>query len=99
MEIITKKDGSRLTIALKGRMDAVTAEDLGKVIQSELSDVTELIFDLKDLTYTSSAGLRQFLVAQKIMDGQGSMAIRNVNEMVMDIFEETGFSNIFNIEK
>lgn len=99
MEIITKRDGSSLTIALKGRMDAVTAEDLEKVIKSELSDVNELVFDLKDLTYTSSAGLRQFLVAQKLMDGQGSMAIRNVNEMVMDIFEETGFSNIFNIEK
>ena len=99
MEIITKRDGSSLTIALKGRMDAVTAEDLGKVIQSELSDVTELIFDLKDLTYTSSAGLRQFLVAHKIMEEQGMMVLKNPCEMVMDIFDETGFSNILNIER
>ena len=98
MKIVTEKDGTRLTIAIEGRIDAVTAEKLEKVIDTELEGVTELIFDLRELEYTSSAGLRQFLKADKIMDGQGSMVIKNANEAVMDIFEVTGFSDIFNIE-
>jgi anti-sigma B factor antagonist len=92
------QEGSKLIIELEGKMDAVTAPSLGKVVESELSGVTELVFDLKNLEYTSSAGLRQFLAAQQIMDAQGSMVIKNVNEAVMDIFDETYFSNIFKIE-
>ena len=98
MKISTEKDGTRLTIAIEGRIDAVTSEKLEKVIDTELEGVTELIFDLKDLEYTSSAGLRQFVAADQIMEEQGSMVIRNANEAVMDIFEETGFSDVFNIE-
>ena len=99
MTIEKNRDGSRFTIAISGRMDAVTAPELGKIVENELEGITELIFDLKGLEYTSSAGLRQFLAAQQVMDDQGSMVIRNANESVMDIFEETGFDDIFDIEK
>ena len=88
------QEGSKLIIELEGKMDAVTAPSLGKVIEGELSGVTELIFDLKKLEYTSSAGLRQFLMAQQIMDDQGSMIIINANDAVLDILEETGFMDI-----
>ena len=99
MEIRQIRDGGTLTLEIEGRIDAVTAHDVGKVIENGLDGVKNLIFDLKDLEYTSSAGLREFLTAQQIMEEQGSMVIRNVNETVMDIFEETGFSSILDIEE
>ncbi len=99
MTIDKSRDGSKLTISINGRMDALTAPELGKVIDNELDGVTELIFDLKKMDYSSSAGLRQFLAAQQIMDERGTMVIKNANEAVMDIFEETGFTDILNIEE
>ena len=99
MTITQNKEDEKLTIYLAGRMDALTAPELGKVIESALSGVKELVFDLKDLEYTSSAGLRQFLMAQQIMDDQGSMIIINANDAVLDILEETGFMDILDIEQ
>ena len=57
-----------------------------------------LIFDLKDLEYISSAGLRVLLSAQKVMNKQGKMVVRNVNEDVMEVFDITGFIDILTIE-
>ncbi len=99
MEIRREKEGSKLTIAVEGKINAVTARALAKVVDSEISGITELIFALKDLEYTSSAGLRQFLAAQQIMDKQGTMVIRNANETVMEIFEETRFTDLLNIQQ
>lgn len=99
MEIRQKRDGDMLTLEIEGRIDAITAPEIGKVLDNGLEGITKLIFDLKGLEYTSSAGLREFLGAQQIMEEQGSMIIRNANEAVMDIFEETGFSEILDIEE
>ena len=60
--------------------------------------MTELTFDLEALDYVSSAGLRVLLSAQKIMNKQGEMTVRNVNDAVMDVFEVTGFVDLLNIE-
>jgi anti-sigma B factor antagonist len=98
MKITKEAEGSRLTISIEGKLDALTAPELGKVIGSSLNGITELIFDLGSLEYTSSAGLREFLEAQQIMDEQGTMILKNVNELVMDILEETGFTDILEIE-
>ncbi len=97
MTVNKVQDGNKLTVCVEGKLNAVTSP----VFESELGDLTgveELIFDLKDLEYTSSAGLRVLLSAQKIMDDQGRMVIKNVNSDVMNIFKETGFHKIFEIE-
>ena len=60
--------------------------------------MTELCFDFSGLEYISSAGLRVLLSAQKVMNRQGAMVIRNVNEVVSEVFEVTGFSDILTIE-
>ncbi len=97
--IVTKEQsGSTLTIYVEGKLNAVTSTQLEEEL-GELAGVEDLIFDLKDMVYTSSAGLRVMLNAQKIMDDQGHMVVRNVNEDVMDIFEETGFDKVFEIEE
>ncbi len=59
---------------------------------------TELIFDMSDLAYISSAGLRVILKAQKYMNTKGKMKLTGVNESVMEVFEVTGFLDILTIE-
>ena len=98
--IITKtKEGGALTVALEGRMDAVSAPQLEEVLKAELDSTTELVFDLEKLEYTSSAGLRVLLSAQKAMNKKGGMVIRNVRPEIMEIFDMVGFSGLLNIEE
>lgn len=98
MEIQKELQGNKLNISLIGRLDAVTASQLDKVIQTELTGIEELNFDFSKLTFVASAGLRILLVAQKRMNKQGSMKIYHVNDDVMEVFEMTGFSNFLDIE-
>ena len=91
-------DGSKASFALSGRLDTTTAPQLEQEIKGNIDGVTELNLDFAKLDYISSAGLRVLLSAQKIMNKQGEMIIRNANETVMEIFEVTGFSDILTIE-
>jgi anti-sigma B factor antagonist len=97
--IINKElKGENLEIKLNGRLDTNTAPELEKELNISITDVKSLIFDLENLIYISSAGLRVFLLAQKIMYNQGKMILINVNELIMDVFEATGFVDILTIE-
>ena len=98
MDINQKSEGTTLTIALSGRLDAVSARDLDKVISTSLDGVKDVIFDLADLSYVASAGLRVLFVAQKRMKKQGSMKLINVRPEVKQIFEVTRFIDFFTIE-
>lgn len=98
MEIKKEKNGNMLSIALSGRLDALSAPDLDRIIQNELNGIVYLVFDMKDLSYAASAGLRILLSAQKTMMKQGSMKLTHVNREVMDILEMTGFLRILSIE-
>ena len=99
MEFKTTKEDTKLTVAIEGRLDTLSAPDLEKGLEPELAGITDLVLDLKDLEYISSAGLRVLLSAQKKMAKQGSMKILHVNETIMEIFEVTGFSEILTIEQ
>lgn len=92
-----RQDGA-LTITLEGRLDTTTAPQLEAGLKGQLDGVSQLTLDLKKLDYLSSAGLRVILAAQKQMNKQGRMVIRNVNETIMEIFEVTGFVDILTIE-
>ncbi len=99
MEIKKDLKGDALVISLSGRLDAVTAQDLEKVISSSLDGIKDLTFDLKDLSYIASAGLRTLLVAQKRMKKQGEMRLRHVNRDVKEVLEMTGFIDFLIIEE
>lgn len=99
MKIIKNQNGGSLTIALEGRLDTSTAPELEQAIKGSLDGVTELVMDFARLDYISSAGLRVLLSARKTMSKQGSMKVIHVNEMVMEVFEVTGFSDILTIEQ
>ena len=98
MTIEIKKNVDEIVLEITGRVDAITAPTLDKTINENLANVKSLILDLKGLEYISSAGLRVLLGAQKKMSQIGSMKIKNVCELVMEVFEMTGFADILNIE-
>ena len=99
MTINKKLDGSTLNLAVEGRLDTTTAPQLEGEVRSSLNGVTELVMDFSGLEYISSAGLRVLLSAQKVMNKQGKMVIRGANEVVKEVFEVTGFSDILTIEE
>ena len=98
MTIEIGRNTEATTITPAGRLDTITAPLLEKAIQEELADIRNLILDLKDIAYISSAGLRVLLGAQKRMQKIGSMKVRNVCPEVMEVFEMTGFADILVIE-
>ena len=98
MTIEKQAQGSTLGIAIAGRLDTTTAPQLEAELKRSIDGVTELNFDFAKLEYLSSAGLRVLLAAQKVMNKQGTMTIRGVNETIMEVFEITGFSDILTIE-
>ena len=87
-----------LTVALSGRRDTTTAPQLESELKASMEGVQTLVLDFAELTYLSSAGLRVLLAAQKIMNKQGSMRVKNVNETIQEIFEVTGFCDILTVE-
>ena len=97
MKIKKELENNVRVLALEGRLDTVTAPEREREI-NDLSGVTYLVFDMKNLEYISSAGLRVILKAQKTMNTQGSMKLKNVGESIMEVFEITGFSDILTIE-
>lgn len=98
MTINKAKDGNSLKVAIEGRLDTTTAPQLEEELKKSYEGVEKLELDFSKLEYISSAGLRVLLSAQKVMNKQGSMVIKNVNEEINEIFEVTGFSDILTIE-
>lgn len=98
MNIQQEKTGNTLTLKLEGRLDTATAPQLESCLNDVLKDTTSLVLDFTALEYISSAGLRVLLSAQKRMNVQGKMVIRNVNEVINEVFEMTGFADILTIE-
>ena len=91
-------EGEKLTVDLEGRLDTSTAPQLENELKESIGSVKELVMNFSKLEYISSAGLRVLLSAQKIMNKQGSMKLTHVNDVIGEIFEVTGFSDILTIE-
>ncbi len=98
MTITKNQEGSKLTVALEGRLDTGTSPQLEAELKNSVNGITELVLDLEKLDYMSSAGLRVLLAAQKVMNRQGKMTVIHVNETIAEIFEITGFNEILTIE-
>lgn len=98
MTIEKVKNNGGLLIALEGRLDTRTAPQFESELKGSIDGIKELTLDFAKLEYISSAGLRILLWAQKAVDKEGKLVIRNVNEIIMEIFEVTGFIDILSIE-
>lgn len=98
MKMTKNLNGTALQIALEGRLDTTTAPELEKELKASMGGATELTLDFANLEYISSAGLRVLLSAHKAMAGKGGMKVINVNDIVNEVFEVTGFADILTIE-
>ena len=91
------KDG-KVCYALEGRLDTTTAPELEKELKADLDSATAITMDFSNLDYISSAGLRVLLSAHKAMSVKDGMKVTNVNDIVQEVFDVTGFSDILDIE-
>ena len=98
LKITKQANGSTLTVKVEGRVDSNTAVELDRALNGALDGITKLILDFERLEYISTAGLRALLIAQKTMNQQGTIVIRNVSAAVKEIFEVTGFTDMLTIE-
>ena len=98
MTIEKNLNGTEFVFTLAGRLDTITAPQLEAELKQSISGVKKLVLDFTALDYISSAGLRVLLSSQKIMNKQGEMIIKNVNETINEIFELTGFIDILFVE-
>ena len=98
MTIEKKVNGESVILTVSGRLDTQTAPELENELDAVLPGIKELTFDMTNLEYVSSAGLRVILKAQKAMNVQGSMKLTGVNDSIMEVFDITGFLDILTIE-
>lgn len=98
MNINKKLDGGKLIIEIEGRLDTSTAPQLEVEIRKSLEGINELVFDFPNLQYISYAGLRVLLLAQKIINKQGNLTVKNANQTIKEVFDVTGFADVLNVE-
>ena len=96
MNINFNRNGEELQVSVEGRLDTITAPDFESALLNNSEGVSSLVIDCENLVYVSSAGLRVLLGAHKRM--KGAMKLINVCELVMEVFEMTGFADIWVIE-
>ena len=95
MTINVERDYELVTLEITGRLDATTAPNLESVINELSEDTKELVFNMAELEYISSAGIRVLLGAYKKMNSnQGIMRIEKANDIVYDVFEMTSLSEM-----
>lgn len=98
MEIIVNHN-EELNIKLIGRLDTTTSSLLDQKLKEEKIDEAKIVLDFSELEYISSAGLRIILALKKSLDKDGKeLEIHNINAVVKEVFEVTGFINILNIK-
>ena len=97
MTITRNLNGTTLEVALEGRLDTMTAPELEAELNGSMEGAESLVLDFSKLDYISSAGLRVLLAAHKAMNAKGGMKVTHVNEIVREVFEVTGFSDILTI--
>ena len=97
MTINVERDFELMTLEITGRLDTTTAPNLEAVVNDLSQDTKELVFDMSGVEYISSAGIRVMLGAYKKMNSnQGIMRIEKANDMVVEVFEVTGLSQMLN---
>lgn len=99
MNVTITEEGSRASVRLEGRLDTTNADQFMKDITPLMDGShTEIDMDCTDMEYTSSQGLRMFLMLQKNVSARGAkLVLRNMKPHVKEVFDITGFSHIITI--
>ena len=98
MEIGKKLEGARLTVTLSGELNTVTAPELEASLSEDLKTIDEIVFDMEDLSYITSSGLRVLLVCQQELEERGGVTIRSASPVIREVIEVTGFDSILTLE-
>ena len=98
LEIKKTLEEGKMTLAVDGKLDTNNSPRLLEEFNASIEDVNEVVIDLENMEYLSSAGLRVLLSMQKIMNQKGEMTIVNASQDVMEIFDMTGFTQLLNIK-
>ena len=99
MTINVERDFELVTLEITGRLDTTTAPNLESIVNELSEDTKELVFDMSGVEYISSAGIRVLLGAYKKMNSNyRTIRIEKANEMVCEVFDMTGLSNMLNKE-
>lgn len=86
-------------VVLHDRLDTLTAPELESELKARITGKEYLVFDLADLEYISSAGLRVLIWAYKAVSAEGGFKIVNVNDTVYEVLEITGLADILEVER
>lgn len=99
MNVTINDEGGKQLVVLEGRLDTTNADQFQKDIASLMTcQNPDIEFDCTNMEYTSSQGLRMFLMLQKsVMGRKGKMVMKNMKPQVKEVFDITGFSNIITI--
>lgn len=98
MTVTKTIEGNLMEITLAGKFDTVSAPQFEEEIFGQLEGINEVIIDMKEVDYISSAGLRSLLFMQKTMDRvKGTLSVRNVSDIVMNVFGITKFTDFVKV--
>ena len=99
MEVTINSEDGKILVKVEGRIDTTTAAAFQKDLEPLFEgDATHIDFDCSGLDYTSSQGLRVFLMLQKSIKARGGrIVLRNMQPQVREVFDITGFSSIIEI--
>lgn len=99
MEIKENRQDDRIILDISGRIDSTNSSQLQSAILLAFQKMNQIELDFMNVAYLSSAGLRALMIGQKTANANGkTMILRNVGELVMEVFEVTGFIDILTIE-
>ena len=99
MEVQIINEEGKTRVVLDGRLDTTNADRFQQEVKPRMElDNPDIDIDCSGMSYTSSQGLRIFLMLQKsVIAHKGKMVMRNMNPQVKEVFDITGFSNIITI--
>ena len=98
VEISKNLEGTRLTVTLSGELNTITAPNLETSLLEDLPSIDEIVFDMADLSYITSSGLRVLLVCQQELEERGGVTIRSASPVIREVMEVTGFDSILTLE-
>ncbi|MBR4725974.1 MAG: STAS domain-containing protein [Lachnospiraceae bacterium] len=94
---VTNNEGE-VDVDLKGRLDATVAPQLHEeMAKLQGSDIKKVTFNVKDLEYIASAGLRVIIFAKQKLGADTEIFMKDVNEDVKQVIEMTGCDNFVTI--
>lgn len=98
MIIDKKREGNQLSVTLSGDLNTATAPDLEEALAGEVKVDDIIVFEMADLSYITSAGLRVLAACVNTVGDNGSVIVRGICDEVREVFEVTGFDTVLTIE-